>query len=135
MLLSRLQASNRAPSAKKMRIGFVKGRTLTFNKKSTDGSGKCTMEVASHDRQVYGVLYEISSQEKVFLDKAEVGYGCERIDVITDEGTVTAVTYIATKTEKGLKPTNDYLRFVVDGAIENRLPAEHIEMIRQFGST
>jgi len=57
MLIRRLKA--RTPSATAQRAAFVDGHRLTFDKKSTDGSGKCDIEVTgdSADR-VYGVLFQ-----------------------------------------------------------------------------
>ncbi len=77
MLSRRLKAANRAPSAEPVGTGFVLNYTLTFNKRSTDGSGECDMQAsADSGAMVRGVLYRISAVEKRALDRAEgVGYG------------------------------------------------------------
>ena len=72
MLTRRLKATDRAPSATLLGIGYVEGRRLTFDKVSKDGSGKCDAESTGENTdRVYGVIFEIASTEKAALDKAE----------------------------------------------------------------
>lgn len=85
MLTRRLTA--RAPSAKRVAIGFAQGRRLSFDKLSSDGSGKCDAEATniSTDR-VYGVIFEIAEYDRQPLYIAEgagKGYAEKTVDVIT----------------------------------------------------
>src|SRR5271170_4454468 len=62
----------RVPSAIFSGTGYIRERRLTFNKVSIDGSGKCDIEgTANPNDLVYGVLFEIDSNEKGELDRAE----------------------------------------------------------------
>lgn len=138
MLTRRLAAQERAPSARFRSCGFVSGRRLTFSKVSRDGSGKCDAELSdSDDSRVYGVVFEIILKEKAALDKAEgfgSGYECEKINVETDRGILSAITYIATKKKEVLRPYHWYKALVVAGAVEHKLPDEYIESLRAVES-
>ncbi len=63
MFSRRLRA--RVPSAIAGGVGYVRGRRLTFDKVSNDGSGKCDVEPTLRDTdRVHGVLFEIDCVEK-----------------------------------------------------------------------
>ena len=70
MLTRRLSA--RTPSAVPPATAYVDGYRLTFDKVSTDGSGKCDIEATRNaaDR-VWGVLFRIATAEAADLDDAE----------------------------------------------------------------
>lgn len=136
MLTRRLQ--ERTPSASVSTTGHVKCHRLTFNKVSTDGSGKCDIEETEQDTDiVYGVIFSIKCDDKSELDKAEglgKGYDEKLIDIETTEGVIQALTYTATRTEKGLQPYHWYKTLVINGAIEHKLPDNYIEWIRTTNS-
>jgi len=138
MLSRRLRASNRTPSAVAVGIGFVSGRRLTFDKVSTDGSGKCDIEVTSNrDNRAYGVLFEIEVAEKPALDYAEglgEGYREERVEVIAGSNTHEAITYGATSKESALRPYHWYKALVVAGAVEHGLPETYVDCLKTFDS-
>jgi gamma-glutamylcyclotransferase len=132
MFSPRLKALERAPSAKAIGIGFVQSRRLTFDKVSTDGSGKCDIEQTSRiSDRVYGVLYCISESERSKLDKAEglsKGYDAETVEVSTSDGIIPADTYVATanKKDSAQKPYHWYKALVVAGANEHDLPQPYM---------
>lgn len=139
MFSKRLKADNRAPSASTVDIGYVENRRLTFDKVSNDGSGKCDIEFTGYQAdRVYGVIFKILSTEADNLDKAEgLGKGYEKInniEVITHNGIITAISYIATKKKPALRPYDWYKSFVVKGAIEHGLPTKYIEGLKTFES-
>jgi gamma-glutamylcyclotransferase len=136
MFTRRLAA--RTPSAVRITTAFVEGRRLTFDKVSTDGSGKCDIEATGNlaDR-VYGVLFRIATAEERALDDAEgVGHGYRKdeIMVVTYEGTLAATAYFATEKDPKRRPYDWYKAFVLQGATENALPAAYIELIRAVPS-
>jgi hypothetical protein len=106
MLTRRLKA--RTPSATAQGTAFVDGHRLTFDKKSTDGSGKCDIEATENPAdRVYGVLFTISAAEAAALDKAEgLDHGCRKgdIQVVTPTGTLPAVAYFATDKDTTRQP-------------------------------
>jgi len=138
MLSRRLHAPNRTPSAVAVGTGFVGGRRLTFDKVSTDGSGKCDIEVTTNPNdRAYGVLFEIDAAEKPALDRPEglgEGYREERIEVVVGLGTREAITYVATSKEPARRPYHWYKALVVAGAVEHRLPESYVAWLRTFYS-
>jgi gamma-glutamylcyclotransferase len=136
MFARRLAA--RTPSALRITTAFVEGRRLTFDKVSTDGSGKCDIVATGNPAdRVYGVLFRIATAEEHALDEAEGlghGYRKDEIIVVTFEGTLVAATYLATKKDPKCRPYDWYKAFVLQGAIENALPAAYIDLIRAVPS-
>ena len=136
MFARRLAA--RTPSAVRITTAFIKGRRLTFDKVSTDGSGKCDIEATGNPAdRVYGVLFRIATAEEGALDEAEGlghGYRKDEITVVTSEGTVAVMAYIAIEKDPKRRPYDWYKAFVLQGAVENALPAAYIESIRAVPS-
>ena len=107
MLTARLR--ERVPSAAAIGIGQLVGHALRWDKRSwQDGSGKCDAEATSrNDDVVWGVLFELDPEEKPALDKAEgvgAGYLEKTVNVLTEAGLVTAVTYCANDKDTTLRP-------------------------------
>lgn len=138
MLTRRLAASERAPSAVVVGVGFVVGRRLTFHKPSQDGSGKCDAEATGTETdRVHGVIFEISIADKPSLDKKEglgSGYDEESVNVVMTGTTIMAKTYIATKKERALRPYRWYKALTLAGAVEHGLPAGYVEWLRAVES-
>lgn len=139
MLEARLKAEDRVPDARYVGTGCISGRRLAFHKASHDGSGKCDIpDAGDASSTVYGVLYEVPD-DLTNLDKAEgAGKGYERttMDVLREDGTsVTAIVYIATKTQQKLAPYTWYHDYVVAGAREHNLPADYIAQLKAVVAT
>jgi hypothetical protein len=106
----------------------VAGRRLTFSKTSTDGSGKCDIELTGDGKsRVEGVLFWIERGEKPRLDIAEGlnrGYDEVTVDVVTAGGIEIGLTYVAGKkaTDAARTPYHWYKALVIAGAIEHELP-------------
>lgn len=133
MLTARLK--KRTASARFVATGHVKGRRLTFDKVSLDGSGKCDMETCEETGSlVHGVLFEVDKAQRAKLDACEglgKGYEMATVSVITVSGSVEALSYVATKTQAGLRPYDWYKALVVEGAREHELPAEYVNQIEE----
>ncbi|HTC12805.1 MAG TPA: gamma-glutamylcyclotransferase family protein [Chthoniobacterales bacterium] len=136
MFAHRLAA--RTPSAVRITTAFIDGRRLTFDKVSTDGSGKCDIEATGNSAdRVYGVVFSIATVEERALDEAEgvgLGYRKDEIVLVTSKGTLAAMAYIATEKHPKRRPYDWYKAFVLQGAVENALPAAYIELIRAVPS-
>lgn len=138
MLLARLR--ERVPSATVVSMGALLGHKLKFHKVSCDGSGKCDAWQTNDEADVvYGVIYDISKNEKIDLDIAEGlggGYDEKTVSVYVkpEKTIIEAVTYYATDLDADLQPYHWYKNFVLKGAIENALPEHHIEFIRSIES-
>lgn len=106
---------------------------LRFNKKVRGGTAGANIQPAS-GKNVHGVLYKIEESAMRSLDRYEgVPEHYRRIEVqVTSEGggTVPAQIYIASRVEKGLRPSAHYLRAILDGAGEHSLPAAYIGEIK-----
>lgn len=131
MLTERLKA--RCCGAGPMGRAFADGWALEFNKPSRDGSGKATLSMKAGCRTL-GVLFEIPVGERGDLDDAEgagPGGGYKRCDAFPvrladGDGTVTASTYLAKKTDGSLDPYDWYLALVIAGAREHGLGEVHV---------
>ena len=132
-----LLLKDRVPSAEKYAIAAFKGHVLKFHKISRDGSGKCdAFETKSPEDIVYGVLFEISENEKQDLDRKEgLGAGYEEkyvyVNLLDEERGIRAFTYYATKIDDSLKPYNWYKKTVVSGARENNLSKDYIKLLER----
>ena len=130
MLNARLQAPERCPSARPLGVAELSGYELCWHKKSRDGSGKC--DIVKSDRpgaSVFGVLFEIACSEKANLDRAEglgAGYDETQMQVLLGADRRTVNAYIATDTDKALKPYTWYRALVVAGAKEHGLPVGYV---------
>ncbi len=88
---------------------------------------------------VYGVLYKIPESAYRTMDKHEgAPQHYRRIEVTVTDGAgkkMGAQAYIATKVEKGLKPSPHYLQTILEGAGEHQLPAEYVMAIKEAAGT
>jgi len=133
MLTNRLVS--RCCGAKTIGPAFLTGYTLSFDKRSVDGSGKCTIRPTdSPSDVVHGLLFTIPSSQVPDLDRAEgKGYARVPIQVETeDNNVVRAETYAAkeAKIDPLAKPYNWYLDLVVTGAEMHGLPKAYIDKLR-----
>ena len=107
---------------------------LRFHKRSADGSSKCNaFKTATPTDAVIGAAYEIPTNEKPALDRAEGlgrGYHEEIVRVLPPQGEeITVCTYIADAAfiDDSLKPYSWYKDFVLAGAEEHKLRPEYVE--------
>lgn len=122
----------RCKSARFSRVAKLDNYCLKFNKISIDGSGKANIEKSRSDF-VWGVVYEMSNEDINKLDVFEKGYQRTEISLIDRNGIVMiAQTYISEKVNEELRPTKQYLKEVVDGAIMHKLPEEYIMHLKLF---
>ena len=121
------------------KVGFIEGWKLVFNKIATSPSGAGYANITKEENsKVYGVLYKIENSDLKKLDKYE---GCpnhykrERIPVILHDGKkITAEVYIAqsNKTREGLKPTEEYMKYLINGAKQHNLPSSYIKFLESI---
>ena len=144
ILRERLRASNRCPSAEFVGLAIARGWSLSFHKKSKDGSGKA-MLTRCDDAQSYGVLYKIKGDnERAQLDEAE-GTGYIRHDNFavecaeSKEERICSVYMIKenpikildnSTVDKVMIPFCWYKALVICGARQNKIPDEYISAIR-----
>jgi cation transport regulator ChaC len=138
MLSRRFKHSTRVPSARLVGVGSIQGYRLTFDKRSTSGSGKCDAEATGNlDDRVHGVVYEIPRDEKRRLDRVEAlgqGYAEKIVEVSLAGRPVSAIMYYATDKDISLKPYHWYKAHVLAGAQEHGLPDEYIASLERVQS-
>ena len=128
MLTARLR--ERVPSATPIGIGQLEGHALRWDKRSwRDGSGKCDAEfTGKRSDVVWGLVFELDPEEKLALDQAEGlgnGYMEAAVNILTEAGPITAVTYLATDKDASLRPYHWYKALVIAGAREHGLPSSY----------
>jgi cation transport regulator ChaC len=128
MLTTRLR--ERVSSAQRVGTACLPGFSLRWHKVSVDGSGKCDLvEDATLGACVWGVVFAIESEQKYLLDKAEglgSGYGNREVSVMLGGEKLTALAYIATRTNAAYLPYDWYRALVVAGAREHALPPDYV---------
>lgn len=131
MSLKRLQ--KRVPSAEPKGRAVLRCHRLAFHKVSKDKSGKCDIPPSKESDEVWGRLYHIDDKDKECLDCYEgLGYGYDDkcVTVELDCGTgVCAMTYYATEKDCTLKPYTWYIKHILVGAKEARLPPDYIKSL------
>lgn len=98
------------------------GWKLMFNEiGERDGQGYANMEFSIQEDFVEGILYDIHPGDLIRLDaweKCPEDYERKTIKVVTNKGIIVeAEAYVAlpSKTAIGLKPTQEYLGWVLEG--------------------
>lgn len=129
MLTARLR--ERVASARAMGRAELAGWTVRYEKRSVDGSAKCTLHPVEGETAL-GVLFEIVPSELLELDAVEgEGYAREVVSVIRGRESTDAFTYVAKASwiEGSLRPYDWYVELAVAGAREHGLPTEYIESV------
>tara|TARA_B100001063_G_scaffold17005_1_gene13040 strand:+ start:4463 stop:4921 length:459 start_codon:yes stop_codon:yes gene_type:complete len=122
----------RLPNAKRVGTAILKGYELTFDMFFSDGSGKCSIQKTDKaDALVYGVVYEVNTDEKLTLDAIEgPGYDCVDITVELLNGqTIDTHCYIANTHDEDVLPYDWYVKHVHRGALEAGVPKAYSDAI------
>lgn len=122
----------RLPNAKRVGTAILKGYELTFDMLFSDGSGKCSIQKTNKaDALVYGVVYEVNTDEKLTLDEIEgPGYDCVDITVELLNGqTIDTHCYIANTHDEDVLPYDWYIKHVHRGALEAGVPKAYSDAI------
>ncbi len=135
--------AERVPSAVALGSLELSGWQIAFEKRGRDGSAKCNLRAATDaDRDLdpsavaYGVVYQITADERAALDAAEDlgrGYFEHRIDT---EGFGPVFLYVAAADfiDASLAPFDWYHALVIAGARHHGLPRDYIERVEQTRS-
>jgi len=115
----------------------LSGFHLAFSKRSADGSGKCTLIKSDYAPGVWGVVFELTDDQKLLLDGFEgEGYAVAAVRPVVAELGVEAYTYIARQPspDPALRPYTWYKELVLAGALQAGLPVDHVGRIRSVSS-
>ncbi|WP_417387162.1 gamma-glutamylcyclotransferase family protein [Gimesia sp.] len=118
-------------------VAQLKGAQLCFHKAGLDASGKCDIVLAAEaDSSVWGVVYQISPEQKRILDEYESlgkGYQILNTEVVSgDNQSLSVYTYQAMGEfiDPQLRPFDWYHEFVLQGICFHQFPSEYQELIR-----
>ena len=132
--MSTRRLQERTPSAKPLGIAQLSQHRLIFHKIGRDGSAKCDIhETGRACDIVWGVLFEISTEERYVLDRAEGlsrGYEYKTVRVKSNKTIIEAGAYYATHIDASLRPFDWYLNFVLKGAEEHGLPSSYLNSLK-----
>ncbi len=134
-----MRLQKRIPSASLLGTTELANRALSFNKRSRDGSGKCTIARADSSQSVFGAIYKIDPQDKSLLDRIEgvdAGYDVHWEDLLVNGTRTRAFMYVASSgfVDEKLLPYRWYKDFVLAGARYHRFPADYIEVLEAVGA-
>jgi len=134
-----LRLALRVPNSRLVGTTRLDGYRLTFQKRSMDGSSKCTLEGTCDLRDaVYGAVYDIPADQAHLLDEAEGlgnGYYKARLRVNLGDEQCTAFLYLANQSHiSNDQPYHWYKSLVLAGARRHRFPADYIVRIAGVSS-
>jgi gamma-glutamylcyclotransferase len=130
----------RVPGARLVGTTCIAGARVTFHKRSTDGSGKCSLDInAGSNFNAYGAVFDIPDNEIGVLDNVEgLGNGYFKSQLpVTVDGLVSSVfTYLASSTHisADVIPYDWYKGLVVAGARKHNFPQAYVEYLVGFRS-
>ena len=127
MLASRLRS--RVADARSVGRGRLGSWSVSFDKRSVDGSAKCTIR-PFEDGEVCGAVFEIDETALGELDAVE-GPGYRRVPVVIRAGgrSLDAFTYAAESSwiDGTLRPYDWYVDYVLEGAAAMGLSRAYVE--------
>ena len=128
------QMMERAPHSPMAGTGWLVGWRLTFGAEDLSWEGALATIVEDPESQVFAVLYDMTVDDEVRLDRwegSELGLHKKiRLRVQTLEGSVLAWLYVLDAYEGGL-PSARYLGVVADAAEAAGAPADYVEDLRK----
>jgi gamma-glutamylcyclotransferase len=129
--MSTAQMSKRCPNAIKIGVATLTGYEFMINKKGYAGV------IAKQDALVIGILWIISSEDKAALDICEGAYlenGAyyrKYLAVVTEQGSVDSLVYIARNTTEG-QPNEGYLELIVDAARDHGIDGGYVQSLEAW---
>lgn len=113
---------------KKIAIGVLPHYGFRFNHLNPDGTARANI-IPSQNESVYGVVYEIASENLDYFLTSEPGYDFVKKDIYIKKGKIEAFTFVSSKTEKGIFPKEEYWKTIIQGGKENGLPNGYLAQI------
>jgi gamma-glutamylcyclotransferase (GGCT)/AIG2-like uncharacterized protein YtfP len=133
--MSREELRAWCPSAEFVTIARLPNHRLDFTRHSRRRQGGVADVVPSNGDEVWGVVYDIPSDELPALDRKEGvpnAYQREYVSVIVQSGErAEALTYTVVHKVPTELPSERYLDLILKGAREWKLPAEYVRKLEQ----
>ncbi|WP_197995389.1 gamma-glutamylcyclotransferase family protein [Gimesia algae] len=131
-----LRLQSRIGACQIQSVAQLEGAQLSFHKVGLDDSGKCDIVLpAQSDSTVWGVVYQITAEQKMLLDHCEsLGKGYQILNTevrSADNQLLSVYTYqaMAEFIDPRLEPFDWYHEFVFHGVCYHGFPVEYQEMI------
>jgi gamma-glutamylcyclotransferase len=130
-----VRIAERVPSSRLIGVTRLDGYSVTFVKRSRDGSAKCNLVLTGDQRPgAYAAVYEIADAERCLLDRAEglgSGYEETRVAVHVNGARFVAFAYVADRryVASDLLPYDWYKALVVEGARYHRFPRGYLSYL------
>jgi gamma-glutamylcyclotransferase (GGCT)/AIG2-like uncharacterized protein YtfP len=127
------QMAERCPHSPQRGTGWLEGWRLTFGGEDIGWEGALAAVVEEAGQRVFVVLYEVSEQDELALDRwdgATLGYYDKiRVRIATLDGDLVAWLYVLDAYEGGL-PSARYLGIMADAAEVAGAPADYVTWLR-----
>ena len=124
--LSTNQMRERCPDSKPLEIGCLEGYRLDFTRYSSGWSGGVADIVVDPDNEVWGLIYELSTEDLPYLDDYE-GYPDVytrfQTSIKTLTGSISDVwVYTVVHKNDFTPPTKAYMEIIKNAALEHQFP-------------
>jgi cation transport regulator ChaC len=129
------QMRERCKSVNKIGNGVLRNYKIVFNRKGSYHDGAVASIERSDGGQLWGVIWKIRVSELLELDKIEdpEAYKREKVVVSTQDGTTYSChAYVAIPQTAELRPDDQYLKTVIEGAKEAGLPDDYIRLLESL---
>ncbi len=124
----------RLPAAEILGVARLLGHRLVMNKRGRDGSAKANLERDARG-QVWGVLWDLSLDERAHLDGFEGGYERIRVSLTRIEGEeVEAEVYVSERRIGEPVAYDWYKAYLVDAARHHGFPADYLTFLEALPS-
>lgn len=110
--------------------------SLVFNKRSCDGSAKCSLS-SDEEKTAYGVLYAVTNQQMLTLDGFEGGSGYFKTQWPCKVGdqVYAAQLYMVSHAHITMLPPYDwYVEYVVRGAQFHAFPTNYVQYLKSINA-
>ena len=137
--LSSEQMLRRCPDSTPLDTAYLAGYELCFPFSSATWGGKGVAGIQTHqDRNVYGVVYQMSEQSLMILDQYEghpFKYCRKRLTVVTSKNDCREVWVYIPMTDRSqdfFQPSRRYIAAIIRGAVEHDLPSKYLNFLESI---
>jgi gamma-glutamylcyclotransferase (GGCT)/AIG2-like uncharacterized protein YtfP len=141
--LDLMQMAQRCPGAKVIGVAQLADHRICFPRRSPV-RGCAVASIEPHPGEIiWGVIYELDTDDLKRLDAREgydpINLGAvnryERKDIVVQRKpgeNVDAVAYVALREDNPGRPSVDYMKHIIDGAVEHAFPDAYIDMLKSI---
>jgi hypothetical protein len=112
----------------KIGVGVLPHYGFRFNFPNPDGSARANI-LPSQNESVYGLVFEISEEDRSYFLNSEPGYKLVKVQVFTKKGPLDALTFVSDQIKEGIFPLEAYWKTIYQGGRENGIPNTYLSQI------